>query len=142
MNKTSKLFCAAILLLSVTCKDAPMTEPSPYANLEYVYQTCGKKRLTGLQDSTGRPVVPIQYDSIRPGFDERFLIGWRNGQRMLIQLAYSKTDILFGVKFFILSSNVEKEGNYLYYEVQSYFENSERKKIILADKSKIYFWSR
>lgn len=78
MNKTSKLFCAAILLLSVTCKDAPMTEPSPYANLEYVYQKQGGKNYVGLQDTTGKSVIPIQYDSIRPGFGERFLIAWRD----------------------------------------------------------------
>lgn len=141
MNKTRKLFCAAILLLSVACKDAPMTEPSPYKGLEYVYQKHGKKLFVGLQDTTGTPVIPIQFDSIRPGFDDNFLIGWREQQKMLIHLDYSETNILFAVNLYLFASDVKREGQKLYYEVLPNSENSESKKIILTDMSEIHYWN-
>ena len=63
MNKTSKLFCAAILLLSVTCKDAPLTAPSPYRGLEYAYDSVNCK-WTLKTESLAQPLeIPIVFDS-------------------------------------------------------------------------------
>ncbi len=63
MNKTQKLFCAAILLLSVACKDAPMTEPSPIRGLEYAYDSANSKWTLDIEGLAQPLEIPIVFDS-------------------------------------------------------------------------------
>lgn len=60
MNKTRKLFCAAILLLSVACKDAPMTEPCSINKLEFVEN--GKDRTIKVGFDNLLPTLEIALD--------------------------------------------------------------------------------
>lgn len=63
MNKTSKLFYAAILLLCVMCKDAPMTEPSPIKVVECAYDSKNSIWILEVESFEQKLEIPVLLDS-------------------------------------------------------------------------------
>lgn len=109
MKKRKLVLLVSIILVAMSCKIDP--QPAPVSGMELVFKRKLWRIYCGMQNPQGINVIPVEYDSIRAGYDRRFVIASKQGDDFIYFQPAEQQNYLWSGKL-LLSGDCGEHGPY------------------------------